>query len=65
MSIDDSLPTDLASAHALIIAQRQALIAAQSEAQLPLNRQSTTYGREGIDLDVSTLADWVGRRRQR
>src|SRR5215475_1910077 len=27
---------------------------------LPLNRQSTTYGREGIDLDVSTLADWVG-----
>ena len=189
MSIDDSLPTDLASAHALIIAQRQALIAAQSEAQhrallieklkytikklrheqfgqssergalldqlelqladleedaaqaeaaaacpccgddrlrkigedvtetlelvprqwkviqhvrekfscraceaitqppapshaiargragpkllahilfskyslhLPLNRQSATYGREGIDLDVSTLADWVG-----
>jgi transposase len=33
MSIDDSLPTDLASAHALIIAQRQALIAAQSEAR--------------------------------
>jgi transposase len=33
MSIDDSLPTDLASAHALIIAQRAALIAAQSEAQ--------------------------------
>ena len=27
---------------------------------LPLNRQSTTYAREGIDLDVSTLADWVG-----
>jgi uncharacterized protein (DUF2384 family) len=33
MSIDDSLPTDLASAHALILAQRAALIAAQSEAQ--------------------------------
>ena len=33
MSNDDSLPTDLASAHALIIAQRAALIAAQSEAQ--------------------------------
>jgi transposase len=32
MSVDDSLPTDLASAHALIIAQRAALIAAQSEA---------------------------------
>jgi transposase len=33
MGGDDSLPTDLASAHALIIAQRAALIAAQSEAQ--------------------------------
>src|ERR1700730_5694370 len=33
MSIDESLPTDLANAHALIIAQRAALIAAQSEAQ--------------------------------
>jgi hypothetical protein len=29
MSLDDSLPTDLASAHALIIAQRQALSAAE------------------------------------
>src|ERR1700688_2258144 len=27
---------------------------------LPLNRQTATYAREGIDLDVSTLADWVG-----
>jgi transposase len=27
---------------------------------LPLTRQSTTYAREGIDLDVSTLAGWVG-----
>jgi len=27
---------------------------------LPLNRQSESYAREGIDLDVSTLADWVG-----
>jgi transposase len=25
-----------------------------------LNRQSEMYAREGIDLDVSTLADWVG-----
>jgi transposase len=32
MSIDDSLPTDLASAHALIVAQRQALSAAQERA---------------------------------
>jgi transposase len=27
---------------------------------LPLNRQSAAYAREGIDLGVSTLADWVG-----
>ena len=27
---------------------------------LPLNRQSESFGREGIDLSVSTLADWVG-----
>ena len=26
----------------------------------PLNRQSDVYAREGIDLDTSTLADWVG-----
>jgi transposase len=29
-------------------------------AHLPLNRQSQIFAREGIDLDVSTLADWVG-----
>lgn len=27
---------------------------------LPLHRQSVVYRREGLDLDVSTLADWVG-----
>src|ERR671931_614029 len=27
---------------------------------LPLNRQSTVYAREVIELEVSTLADWVG-----
>jgi len=26
----------------------------------PLHRQSAVYAREGIELDVSTLADWVG-----
>src|ERR1700730_14321435 len=26
----------------------------------PLNRHSESYAREGIELDVSTLADWVG-----
>ncbi|PLX34196.1 MAG: transposase [Hyphomicrobiales bacterium] len=28
---------------------------------LPLYRQSQIYAREGIDLDRSTLADWVGK----
>jgi len=32
MSLDDSLPTDLASAHALIFAQRRALSAAEHRA---------------------------------
>ena len=27
---------------------------------LPLNRQSEVYAREGVNLDVSTLADWIG-----
>ena len=27
---------------------------------LPLNRQSAAFAREGIEIDVSTLADWVG-----
>src|SRR5215510_7245639 len=29
-------------------------------AHLPLNRQSAIYAHQGVDLDVSTLADWVG-----
>ena len=28
---------------------------------LPLYRQSQIFEREGIDLDRSTLADWVGK----
>lgn len=28
---------------------------------LPLHRQSRIYAREGVELEVSTLADWVGR----
>ncbi len=28
---------------------------------LPLYRQSQIYGREGLDLERSTLADWVGK----
>jgi transposase len=33
---------------------------AKYRAHLPLNRQSDIYAREGVDLDTSTLADWVG-----
>jgi transposase len=33
---------------------------AQYRAHLPLNRQSDIYAKEGVDLDTSTLADWVG-----
>jgi len=29
-------------------------------AHLPLNRQSELFAREGVDLDISTMADWVG-----
>ena len=28
---------------------------------LPLYRQAQIYARQGVDLDRSTLADWVGR----
>lgn len=28
---------------------------------LPLYRQSQIYNREGVDLDTSTIADWVGK----
>jgi len=28
---------------------------------LPLHRQAQIYARQGIDLDRSTLADWVGQ----
>ena len=30
-------------------------------AHLPLHRQSAIWAREGVELDVSTLADWVGQ----
>jgi transposase len=29
-------------------------------AHLPLNRQSELFAREGVELDISTMADWVG-----
>ena len=38
-----------------------AMILASKYAQhLPLTRQAEAYAREGVDIDVSTMADWVG-----
>jgi transposase len=36
------------------------ILFAKYRAHLPLNRQSDIYANEGVDLDVSTMADWVG-----
>jgi transposase len=36
------------------------VLAAKYGQHLPLTRQSTIYAREGVEIDVSTLADWVG-----
>ena len=36
------------------------VLAARYGQHLPLTRQSTIYAREGVEIDVSTLADWVG-----
>lgn len=36
------------------------ILAAKYGQHLPLHRQSTLYAREGVELDVSTLADWIG-----
>ena len=36
------------------------IVEAKFGQHLPLNRQSESFAREGIDLDTSTLADWVG-----
>jgi transposase len=38
-----------------------AMILASKYAQhLPLTRQAEAYSREGVEIDVSTMADWVG-----
>ena len=36
------------------------VLAAKYGQHLPLTRQSSIYAREGVEIDVSTLADWVG-----
>ena len=50
--VEGGLPTE-----ALIA---QVLVAKYAD-HLPLYRQAQIYARQGIELDRSTLADWVGR----
>jgi transposase len=50
--IEGGLPTEALVAHVLV---------GKYADHLPLYRQSQIYARQGIDLDRSTLADWVGR----
>jgi transposase len=49
--IDRGIPVPSLLAHVLV---------AKYADHLPLYRQSEIYAREGVDLDRSTLADWVG-----
>src|SRR6266545_2709658 len=50
--IDDATPTETLVAHVLV---------AKYADHTPLYRQAQIYARQGITLDRSTLADWVGR----
>ena len=50
--IEGGLPTDDLVAHILV---------SKYADHLPLYRQAQIYARQGISLDRSTLADWVGR----
>jgi len=50
--IEGGLPTETTVAHVLV---------AKYADHLPLYRQAQIYERQGIRLDRSTLADWVGR----
>jgi transposase len=50
--IEGGLPTDATVAHVLV---------AKYADHLPLYRQAQIHARQGINLDRSTLADWVGR----
>lgn len=50
--IEKGIPTEATVAHVLV---------AKYADHLPLYRQAQIYARQGITLDRSTLADWVGR----
>lgn len=50
--IQGGLPTEATIAHVIV---------SKYADHLPLYRQAQIYARQGVDLDRSTLADWVGR----
>lgn len=50
--IPGGMPTEATVAHMLV---------SKYADHLPLYRQAQIYSRQGVDLDRSTLADWVGR----
>jgi transposase len=50
--IEGGLPTEALVAHVLV---------AKYADHCPLYRQTQIFARQGVDLDRSTLADWVGR----
>jgi transposase len=50
--IPGGMPTKATVAHVLV---------SKYADHLPLYRQAQIYSRQGVDLDRSTLADWVGR----
>jgi transposase len=50
--IEGGLPTETLVAHAIVTKYAD---------HVPLYRQAQIYARQGIELDRSTLADWVGR----
>ncbi|MDV3253805.1 IS66 family transposase, partial [Devosia sp. BK] len=50
--IPGGLPTEATVAHVLV---------SKYADHLPLYRQAQIFSRQGVDLDRSTLADWVGR----
>src|SRR3546814_13152350 len=50
--IEGGIPTEATIAHVLV---------SKYADHLPLYRQAQIYSPQGIDLDRSTLADWVGK----
>jgi transposase len=50
--VEGGIPTEATVAHVLV---------SKYADHLPLYRQAQIYGRQGVNLDRSTLADWVGK----